>query len=65
MAALQCFVALGPGKLEKSEKLEQLRLLENGIPIQVVATRHVCHGVDRPEDIAKVIELLQAETDNT
>jgi len=63
MSALERFVALDPGQLEQLEKLEQLRFLENGIPIQVVPTCHVCQGVDRPTDIAKVIQLLQAETD--
>ena len=61
MAALQQFVVLGPGKLEQIEKLEQLRLLENQIPIQVTLTRHVSYGVDRPEDLPRVIELLKTE----
>jgi 3-deoxy-manno-octulosonate cytidylyltransferase (CMP-KDO synthetase) len=62
MAALQRFVALGPGLLEQCEKLEQLRFLENGISIQVVPTVHICQGVDRPEDIPKVVQLLERET---
>jgi len=58
MAALRRFVNLGPGNLEQIEKLEQLRLLENGIPIRTVLTRHRSMGVDRPEDIATVSRLL-------
>jgi 3-deoxy-manno-octulosonate cytidylyltransferase (CMP-KDO synthetase) len=52
-------VALGPSPLETTEKLEQLRLLENGIPIQVVLTRHRSIGVDRPEDLPAVTRLLK------
>ena len=56
--ALKQFVALPPGRLETIEKLEQLRLLENHIPIHVGITSHVSIGVDRPEDIEKVSRLL-------
>ena len=41
------------------EKLEQLRLLEHGLSIQVVSTIHKGYGVDRPEDIAVVEDILQ------
>ena len=58
MTALRRFVALGPGRLEQTEKLEQLRLLENGIPIRTVETRHQSLGVDRPEDVAIVSRWL-------
>ena len=58
MATLRRFVALGPGQLEQTEKLEQLRLLENGIPIRTVQTLHRSLGVDRPEDIATVSRWL-------
>ena len=65
MAALRRFVALGPGRLEQTEKLEQLRLLENGIPIRTVETRHQSLGVDRPEDVAIVSRwLTQTRKDN-
>ncbi|MBU0728641.1 MAG: 3-deoxy-manno-octulosonate cytidylyltransferase [Proteobacteria bacterium] len=59
MKTLEQFVALDKGILETKEKLEQLRLLENGIPIQVVTTTHKGYGVDRPEDIAIVEEILR------
>lgn len=66
MTTLRQFVSLGPGRLEQTEKLEQLRLLENGIPIRTVLTRHQSLGVDRPEDIAIVSCLLnQDPTENT
>jgi 3-deoxy-manno-octulosonate cytidylyltransferase (CMP-KDO synthetase) len=64
MAVLQTFVTLRPSPLEKIEKLEQLRLLEHDIPIHVVPTEHLSFGVDRPEDIAAVCELLKQTEGN-
>ncbi len=58
MVALRRFVNLPPSRLEEREKLEQLRFLENNIPIRVAMTEHVSPGVDRPEDIAKVLPYL-------
>ncbi len=59
MTILEQFVALDKGVLEKKEKLEQLRLLENNFAIQVVLTDHKGFGVDRPEDIAIVEQILR------
>jgi 3-deoxy-manno-octulosonate cytidylyltransferase (CMP-KDO synthetase) len=61
MNALRYFVALQPGRLEKTEKLEQLRLLENEISVHVIKTKHNCVSVDRPGDIEKVIKTLEKE----
>jgi 3-deoxy-manno-octulosonate cytidylyltransferase (CMP-KDO synthetase) len=58
-AVLKRFVALGPSPLEKAEKLEQLRLLENGIAIHVVLTQYRGIGVDRPEDLKVVIDQIK------
>ena len=58
MATLERFAALPPGLLERTEKLEQLRLLENAIPLHVAITRHCCHGVDRPEDVEHIVKIL-------
>ena len=44
--------------LENAEKLEQLRALENGIQIAVVKVDYDSIGVDAPEDVARVVELL-------
>lgn len=57
--ALDRFVSLAPGRLEQIEKLEQLRLLENGIPIHVQVTESRSISVDRPEDIEKVIRQMR------
>jgi len=58
---LEQFVKWGPSPLEQVEKLEQLRLLENGIPISVVTTKYRSFGVDHPEDLKIVTEILAAE----
>jgi 3-deoxy-manno-octulosonate cytidylyltransferase (CMP-KDO synthetase) len=52
---------LAVSALEKIEKLEQLRVLEEGYRIKVVETEFDTIGVDTPEDISKVLEVLQRE----
>ena len=51
--------SLPTGRLEEAEKLEQLRALEQGIPIRVWETRHASLRVDTPEDVESVVEKLQ------
>ena len=58
-AALETFHHLPPSPLEKLEKLEQLRFLENGIDIAVVETPHDTIGVDTEEDLRRVEEYFQ------
>ncbi|MGM0436892.1 MAG: 3-deoxy-manno-octulosonate cytidylyltransferase [Bacillota bacterium] len=48
-------------KLEKIESLEQLRVLENGYDIKVIETAYDTVGVDTPEDLNYVKELIQRE----
>ncbi|HSH16237.1 MAG TPA: 3-deoxy-manno-octulosonate cytidylyltransferase, partial [Verrucomicrobiae bacterium] len=48
--ALLRFAKLPPGRLEQIEQLEQLRLLENGIPIRVAITDYESVAVDVPAD---------------
>jgi len=57
-AALDCFAALPESSLERSERLEQLRFLENGIPIHVVETPFDTIGVDTEEDLKRVEGIL-------
>ena len=47
------FPALPRGPLEALEKLEQLRVLENGYSIRVVETIYDSLGVDTEEDLAQ------------
>ena len=58
---LEKFTELGQSPLEQMECLEQLRLLEAGIPIHVAITSHASLGVDRPEDIATVTRILNEQ----
>lgn len=53
------FESLRETSLEKSEKLEQLRALENGYRIKIVETPHSTLSVDTPEDIIKVENFLR------
>ncbi len=52
------FVKLPESKLEKIEKLEQLRLLENGYKIKMVLTSYKGIGIDTPQDLEKAEKLL-------
>jgi len=45
--------------LERAEKLEQLRALENGIQIAVVRVSHDSIGVDVPADVKRVEQMLK------
>jgi len=56
--ALDRFVSLAPSMLEKREKLEQLRALENGMRIDVAVVSSVPLGVDTPEDLETARKLL-------
>ena len=58
-AALKQFHALAPSELELTERLEQLRFLENGISITVVDTSEDTIGVDTEEDFRKVEEYFR------
>jgi 3-deoxy-manno-octulosonate cytidylyltransferase (CMP-KDO synthetase) len=58
-AALQRFAALPPSPLESAERLEQLRLLEEGISIYVVPTYYRTIGVDTEEDLLAAEGVLR------
>lgn len=57
---LAAFAGLPVGSLEQIEKLEQLRVLENGRDIAVGLTEDASIGVDTPEDVEKFEALLGA-----
>jgi 3-deoxy-manno-octulosonate cytidylyltransferase (CMP-KDO synthetase) len=51
--ALLRFTELEQTDLEKIEKLEQLRMLENGFKIKIVVTEFENLAVDTPEDLER------------
>jgi len=53
------YAQMSPTYLELAEKLEQLRVLENGYRIKVIPTEHESIGVDTPCDLDKVLEKLK------
>ena len=53
------FAQMSPTYLELAEKLEQLRVLENGCRVRVVETEYESIGVDTPGDLDKVLEKLK------
>jgi len=60
--ALEAFVKLPESTLEKSERLEQLRFLQNGIPLFVGETPYDSVGVDTEEDLKRVLKILGRDT---
>jgi 3-deoxy-manno-octulosonate cytidylyltransferase (CMP-KDO synthetase) len=59
-AALLRLAELPPTPLERTESLEQLRALENGIPIRVLQIAAAAPGVDTAEDLERVERMLAA-----
>jgi len=58
---LLLFSGLEQTPLEKTEKLEQLRALENGFKIKVITCESDSMGVDSPEDLEKVRHMVKAQ----
>ncbi len=56
--ALAQFVELAPGVLERRERLEQLRALENGMRIDVAVVDTVPLGVDTPADLERARAII-------
>jgi len=57
-SALDRYASLPESLLEQSERLEQLRFLENGIAIQVAGTPYDTIRVDTEEDVLRAQEIL-------
>lgn len=56
--ALMAFTRWPAGILEKTEKLEQLRYLENGVRIRMVETDFAGLGIDTPEDLERARQMI-------
>jgi len=61
---LLAFSKMQPSRLEKTEKLEQLRALENGYKIKIIETQLHSLSISSPQDIIKVENLLKKKTDD-
>ncbi|MCK0205188.1 3-deoxy-manno-octulosonate cytidylyltransferase [Ornithobacterium rhinotracheale] len=57
--ALLSFATLDRGSLEPTEKLEQLRYLENGFKIRLGIAKNPSIGIDTPEDLAMAEAFIQ------
>ncbi|MCK5845597.1 MAG: 3-deoxy-manno-octulosonate cytidylyltransferase, partial [Victivallales bacterium] len=60
-SVLDRFVSFPQSHLEKCEKLEQLRALENGVAIHVLKTKEDTIGIDTPEDLEEARRMLNRE----
>lgn len=60
--ALDRFTTLPESSLELAEKLEQLRFLENGIPIYIRETPYDTVGIDTEEDLLRAEEIIRLES---
>jgi 3-deoxy-manno-octulosonate cytidylyltransferase (CMP-KDO synthetase) len=56
------FAAWQPGTLERIERLEQLRVLENGYAMAVEIVQHACAGIDTREDYEQFVARWRAGT---
>lgn len=59
-AALKEFVSLKPSPLERLERLEQLRALENGFGIAVAQVPPLGPAIDSPEDLRAAERFIKA-----
>jgi 3-deoxy-manno-octulosonate cytidylyltransferase (CMP-KDO synthetase) len=57
--ALDRFTKLPPSALEKAEVLEQLRAMDQGMPIGIKEVDFTSIGVDTPQDLEKVRRILE------
>jgi 3-deoxy-manno-octulosonate cytidylyltransferase (CMP-KDO synthetase) len=53
------FTGLPPSSLERTESLEQLRALENGIPIRVIIAQGEFHEINTPQDLERLLKQWQ------
>lgn len=64
-SALLRLAELPPSPLEQAESLEQLRSLENGVPIRVLQVERAWQGVDTMSDLERIEALLRTTADRS
>lgn len=63
LAALHHFTSCAPTPLEMTEKLEQLRMMEQGGRIAMArACEFIPAGIDTPDDLRRVRDLIESKT---
>ncbi len=63
VGSLRKFCALGGGKLENIEKLEQLRAVEAGYKIKMLEVDTKSFGIDTPEDLAEALSVFGGKSE--
>jgi 3-deoxy-manno-octulosonate cytidylyltransferase (CMP-KDO synthetase) len=59
------YAGMPASRLEQSEKLEQLRALENGFSILTGEVRHICEGIDTEAQYEAFVERYRKKAQNT
>lgn len=54
------YTKLAPTPLEIVESVDMMRVLEHGMKVRMVPTRHSTHAVDTPADLRSVEQLMQS-----
>ena len=57
---LLTYTRLAPTPLEIAESVDMMRVLEHGLKLRMVPTRHDSHAVDTPRDLEMVVRLMAA-----
>jgi 3-deoxy-manno-octulosonate cytidylyltransferase (CMP-KDO synthetase) len=58
------YTQLAPTPLEIAESVDMMRILEHGMKLRMVPTRHDSHAVDTPRDLELVAQLMGAAADS-
>lgn len=56
------YTRMSPTPLEIAESVDMMRVLEHGLKVRMVPTRHNSQAVDTPADMAKVEKLMSGNT---
>ncbi len=54
------YTKMTPTPLEIAESVDMMRILEHGLEVRMVPTRHDTHAVDTPDDLVRVEQMMQS-----